>query len=298
MTEKLWVECSCHTHEHIVLLSKEDEHPDGEVTVSFQIPKQGRFLKRLATGFLYIMGRYPRWGHWCTTIIEYKDIAPMVGFLQSVKVPTETPYDFGREPEGGNWFTRFLHNRFGMDFESISYSNASANLPSQFVRWEGGVCPNCGDWMFYDGKVLSCDCGEKMQLIPAPGDNCQVCKGARDGVRGNEQWVDGVCMCDDCHADSDQPGSASWDAILEKKYGSELQREDPMMVERKSTEVDMIPLSQYLEFVSKFDSGAYPHLRFGQAFINTYILNSDPTLFYMIDRKTAEKYICNKYLVL
>jgi hypothetical protein len=32
-------------------------------------------------------------------------------------------------------------------------------------------------------------------------DNCSVCKGARGGVRGNENNIDGVVMCDYCHAE-------------------------------------------------------------------------------------------------
>jgi hypothetical protein len=31
-------------------------------------------------------------------------------------------------------------------------------------------------------------------------DNCEVCKGENCGVRGNENIIDGVTMCDYCHA--------------------------------------------------------------------------------------------------
>jgi hypothetical protein len=37
-------------------------------------------------------------------------------------------------------------------------------------------------------------------------DNCSRCKGERGGVRGNENWVDGVLLCDYCHADQMKPG--------------------------------------------------------------------------------------------
>jgi hypothetical protein len=32
-------------------------------------------------------------------------------------------------------------------------------------------------------------------------DNCQVCHGTRGGQWGNENLVNGVVMCDDCHAE-------------------------------------------------------------------------------------------------
>lgn len=32
-------------------------------------------------------------------------------------------------------------------------------------------------------------------------DNCQVCKGERGGVRGNENVIDGIVLCDYCTAD-------------------------------------------------------------------------------------------------
>lgn len=35
-----------------------------------------------------------------------------------------------------------------------------------------------------------------------PLDNCEVCKGAKGGVRGNENRVNGVVMCDYCHAET------------------------------------------------------------------------------------------------
>ena len=32
-------------------------------------------------------------------------------------------------------------------------------------------------------------------------DNCQVCLGDHGGVKGNENIIDGIVMCDYCHAD-------------------------------------------------------------------------------------------------
>jgi hypothetical protein len=37
---------------------------------------------------------------------------------------------------------------------------------------------------------------------PADGDNCEICLGRNGGVRGNENIIDGVVMCDQCHADT------------------------------------------------------------------------------------------------
>jgi len=29
-------------------------------------------------------------------------------------------------------------------------------------------------------------------------DNCEICKGAKGGIKGNENIVDGIVMCDYC----------------------------------------------------------------------------------------------------
>lgn len=34
-------------------------------------------------------------------------------------------------------------------------------------------------------------------------DKCEVCLGEKGGVRGNENVIDGVVMCDYCHAAKD-----------------------------------------------------------------------------------------------
>lgn len=39
------------------------------------------------------------------------------------------------------------------------------------------------------------------ELKEALKDNCQVCEGSRGGTLGNENVVNGVVMCDYCHAD-------------------------------------------------------------------------------------------------
>lgn len=32
-------------------------------------------------------------------------------------------------------------------------------------------------------------------------DRCWICHGTRGGVPGNENWVDGILMCDYCHSE-------------------------------------------------------------------------------------------------
>ncbi len=42
-------------------------------------------------------------------------------------------------------------------------------------------------------------------------DNCQVCHGAKGGVRGNENRVHGIVCCDYCHADGSVDAMAHQD---------------------------------------------------------------------------------------
>lgn len=61
------------------------------------------------------------------------------------------------------------------------------------------VCPKCGknsgdDWSQCEGA-----CPMKMSPFYTP-DKCEVPGCARNGVRGNENIVNGVIMCDDCNA--------------------------------------------------------------------------------------------------
>lgn len=61
-------------------------------------------------------------------------------------------------------------------------------------------------------------------------DNCQICKGAKGGVPGNENVIDNVVMCDYCHAakiKSDQQKQELLDRIgrleaLLKRYRNEV----------------------------------------------------------------------------
>ena len=51
-------------------------------------------------------------------------------------------------------------------------------------------------------------------------DNCTVCFGANGGTPGNENWVDGILMCDYCHA-AYKPTLASPIGILHKELTDE-----------------------------------------------------------------------------
>lgn len=48
-------------------------------------------------------------------------------------------------------------------------------------------------------------------------DKCEVCEGKRGGIPGNENVVDGIIMCDYCHADGGPQGRVNaMDDILEE----------------------------------------------------------------------------------
>lgn len=51
--------------------------------------------------------------------------------------------------------------------------------------------------MSWFAKVWDGICLWVMECLP---DNCQVCGGREGGMLGNENIVDGVIMCDYCHA--------------------------------------------------------------------------------------------------
>jgi hypothetical protein len=62
------------------------------------------------------------------------------------------------------------------------------------------ACSGCG-------AMAGC-CGDFPNCVGNPNwqpdethDNCSRCHGARGGVRGNENWVNGVLLCDYCHAE-------------------------------------------------------------------------------------------------
>lgn len=60
-----------------------------------------------------------------------------------------------------------------------------------------------------------------------------------------------------------------------------------------------VSVDEFLRFQTRFDSLWYPHQRFGQAFVNTYVINSGPEsaeLFYTECRKEAENIIWNNFI--
>ena len=59
-------------------------------------------------------------------------------------------------------------------------------------------CGLCGGFGRHEyGACVRCKGGG---LVSYPRDKCEVCHGRNGGVPGNENIVDGVVMCDYCHA--------------------------------------------------------------------------------------------------
>ena len=59
----------------------------------------------------------------------------------------------------------------------------------------------------------------------------------------------------------------------------------------------MISASKYNSFVIDFYASRYPHLRFGQAFVNEFVDGSDPELFYEENINKAKEIARNKYVL-
>lgn len=59
----------------------------------------------------------------------------------------------------------------------------------------------------------------------------------------------------------------------------------------------MIDYGKYLEFKKEFYFGKYPHQRFGQAFMNTFVKDeTNPELFYSTDDVFCQHLIETKYV--
>jgi hypothetical protein len=72
------------------------------------------------------------------------------------------------------------------------------------------ICDNCGQekgrhYPIADGKLACYGTGFQTFKAHEP-DDCQVCLGKRGGVKGNENIVDGVVMCDFCAMDVRRTG--------------------------------------------------------------------------------------------
>ena len=58
-------------------------------------------------------------------------------------------------------------------------------------------CGLCNGWGYHEfGHCVTCKGTGK---IAEP--TCHRCGNTRGGTPGNEQWIDGVLLCDYCHAD-------------------------------------------------------------------------------------------------
>lgn len=67
-----------------------------------------------------------------------------------------------------------------------------------------------GKWTGWDirsgprelGSYYDLDAAKKAVEYATQKDDCEVCHGERGGVKGNENYVNGVVMCDYCHGDT------------------------------------------------------------------------------------------------
>ena len=85
-------------------------------------------------------------------------------------------------------------------------------------------CPYCKSirctWSAY--QLLHCedhgdaptesDCSGEADAPPDPPDNCQICHGSKGGVKGNENVINGVIVCDYCHVIM---GDEGWKPVKE-----------------------------------------------------------------------------------
>ena len=58
----------------------------------------------------------------------------------------------------------------------------------------------------------------------------------------------------------------------------------------------MISPDQYNSFVIDWYAGRWPHQRFGQAFVNKFVQEPDPTLFYEENLSSAKELAWQKYV--
>ena len=67
---------------------------------------------------------------------------------------------------------------------------------------------------------------------------------------------------------------------------------------RTHTITHKVPEKDFIEFRINFYKGMFPHLRFGQAFMNHFVvMQPDPTLFYEVDNEKAENDIRMHYIL-
>ena len=74
-------------------------------------------------------------------------------------------------------------------------------LSERYPQYDGDTDETMGARYFPD--TLKENSGEDWHRLQGAfyPDNCQVCSGDRGGIRGNENIVGGVIMCDYCSAD-------------------------------------------------------------------------------------------------
>lgn len=70
------------------------------------------------------------------------------------------------------------------------------DLPSAVTPWQGEA------YVVVESALEELESGISQLAIPLGPDDCEACKGARGGVKGNENIVDGRKLCDWCSVDA------------------------------------------------------------------------------------------------
>lgn len=75
----------------------------------------------------------------------------------------------------------------------------AGNPPGMYLSFEDSAADE-GLYLLGESDDARTPCGQPADE-DRPLDNCEVCRGARGGVLGNENVIGGVIVCDYCHAD-------------------------------------------------------------------------------------------------
>lgn len=82
MEDNLYVECACHSREHLLQFSKFKDDEDKEVYLHVFLTNDG-FFKRVFKGLKYIFGYKCRYGHFSEIILNKTAQKQIVEFLSA-----------------------------------------------------------------------------------------------------------------------------------------------------------------------------------------------------------------------
>lgn len=80
--ERQYYECECHSEEHTISFVYDEE--DNEIYLATFLNQYRNFFGKLLVAFKYIFGYKCKYGHWDTTIIQYKDVPKLIALLNRV----------------------------------------------------------------------------------------------------------------------------------------------------------------------------------------------------------------------